>query len=134
MIEKTLKRLTEALNEAEDAEFEMLKQEVSNLTDENEHTQAVLVIADYYNLTYYVQKFKEIKDYQDSPQYQGLTLEQSKERFKERVAISVALISPMERSIISCKSSDKLVYFFIERISFFEGVLYFFSAGGAFFF
>ena len=71
MIEKTLKRLTEALNEAEDAEFEMLKQEVSNLTDENEHTQAVLVIADYYNLTYYVQKFKEIKDYQDSPQYQG---------------------------------------------------------------
>ena len=61
-------------------------------------------------------------------------LEQSKERFKERVAISVALISPMERSIISCKSSDKLVYFFIERISFFEGVLYFFSAGGAFFF
>lgn len=80
MIEKTLKRLTEALNEAEDAEFEMLKQEVSNLTDENEHTQAVLAIADYYNLIYYVQKFKEIKDYQDSPQYQGLTLEQSKER------------------------------------------------------
>ena len=34
MIEKTLKRLTEALNEAEDAEFEMLKQEVSNLTDD----------------------------------------------------------------------------------------------------
>ena len=33
MIEKTLKRLTEALNEAEDAEFELLKQEVSNLTD-----------------------------------------------------------------------------------------------------
>ena len=55
MIEKTLKRLTEALNEAEDAEFEMLKQEVSNLTDENEHTQAVLAIADYYNLIYYVQ-------------------------------------------------------------------------------
>lgn len=82
MIKRTLTRLTEALNELEDTEFELLKQEVEELTDDNEHTQAVLTIADHYNLTDYVQKFKAIKDYQDSPQYQGLTIEQSNERLQ----------------------------------------------------
>ena len=68
------------LEQFEDYEFEELKAEVTEDTDANCHTEAVLAIALYYELDKYIEKFQEIKNYQDSPDYWGLTPEQAKER------------------------------------------------------
>ena len=80
MIKETLRKLTEGLNKIEDMEFEELKAEVAEDTDANYHTDAVLAIALHYGLDKYIEKFQAIKNYQDSPNYMGLTIEQSKER------------------------------------------------------
>lgn len=68
------------LEEIEDIEFEELKAEVTELTNDNFHTEAVLAIANYYGLKEFIDKFQEIKNYQDSPDYMGLTVKQAHER------------------------------------------------------
>ena len=80
MIKETLKKLTEALDTIADMEFEELKAEVAEDTDANCHTEAVLAIANHYGLKEFIDKFQKIKNYQDSPDYMGLTMEQAHER------------------------------------------------------
>lgn len=80
MIKETLNKLTEALDNIADMEFEELKAEVAEDTDANCHTEAVLAIANHYDLKEFIDKFQEIKNYQDSPHYKGLTMEQAHER------------------------------------------------------
>lgn len=77
MIKETLKKLTEGLNAIEDMEFEELKTEVTELTNDNFHTEAVLAIANYYNMDKYIPYFSELKAFQESPKYfgSGLTME-----------------------------------------------------------
>ena len=70
----------EALDDMADYEFETLKQEVADLTDSNYHTEALLKIADYYNLEEFIPFLRDLSDYQSSPNYQGLEIEQIKER------------------------------------------------------
>ena len=74
-LEKTIK-LAEDIS---DIEFEELKAEVMEDTDNNEHTAAVIAIANYYNMPQ-LDFFLEIKKIQDDPMYQGLTVDQVKER------------------------------------------------------
>ena len=70
----------ETLDQMADYEFETLKQEVADLTDSNYHTEALLTIADYYNLEEFIPFLKGLSEYQDSPDYKGLEIEQLKER------------------------------------------------------
>ena len=70
----------EALDDMADFEFETLKQEVADLTEDNYHTEALLKIADYYNLEEFIPFLRDLSDYQSSPNYQGLEIEQIKER------------------------------------------------------
>lgn len=70
------------LEDFEDIEFEELKAEVSELTDNNEHTQALMTIANYFEMPQ-LEYFTQIKKYQDSKDYQGLTIEQSQERLEK---------------------------------------------------
>ena len=72
--------IKETLDKIADFEFEELKVEVAELTDANHHTEALLKIAEYYNLDEFIPYLKELSEYQDSEEYQGLTLEQTKER------------------------------------------------------
>lgn len=79
-IKKTLEKLTEGLNKIEDMEFEELKAEVSELTEFNATTEGLLRIADYYNMEEFIPYLTEFKAMQEDPNYQGLSMEQSKER------------------------------------------------------
>ena len=74
-----IKKLLESIAEIE---FEELKAEVAELTDMNEHTEAVLAIARYFNMPQF-KFFADIKEIQDSPMYQGLTMEQTTERLNK---------------------------------------------------
>ena len=65
-----------------DFEFEELKAEVTAYTEDNYHTESVLAIANYYDLKEFITKFQEIKDYQDSENYTGLSMEQAQERLE----------------------------------------------------
>ena len=72
--------IKETLDKMADFEFEALKQEVTDLTEDNYHTEALLKIADYYNLEEFIPFLRDLSDYQSSPNYQGLEIEQTKER------------------------------------------------------
>lgn len=72
-----IKRL---LEQFDDVEFESLKTELMELTDNNEHTQALLTIAQYFNLEHFIQYFKEIKEKQEKDNYKGLTLPETRAR------------------------------------------------------
>ena len=72
--------IRETLDKIDEFEFECLKQEVADLTDSNYHTEALLKIAEYYNLDEFIPYLKELSEYQNSEDYAGLTLEQTKER------------------------------------------------------
>lgn len=64
----SIKKLTEELSKLmenfEDIEFEELKAEVSELTDVNNHTEAMMLIADKYDMPQ-LEGFKKIKKIQD---------------------------------------------------------------------
>jgi hypothetical protein len=79
-LEKTIK-LAEDIS---DIEFEELKAEVTELTNDNFHTEALLTIANYYNMDKYIPYFTELKEFQESPEYfgSGLTVEQAQERLE----------------------------------------------------
>ena len=80
MIKETLKKLTEALDNIADMELEELKAEISELTEFNATTEGLLRIADYYNLEEFIPYLTDFKAMQEDPNYQGLSMEQSKER------------------------------------------------------
>ena len=72
--------IKETLDKIDEFEFETLKQEVADLTADNYHTEALLTIAEHYNLDEFIPFLRDLSAYQDSEEYQGLTLEQTKER------------------------------------------------------
>ena len=80
MIKETLKKLTEALDNITDMEFEELKAEISELTEFNATTEGLLRIADYYNMEEFIPYLTDFKAMQEAPNYQGLTSEQANER------------------------------------------------------
>ena len=73
------------LEDLKDIEFEELKAEVSELTEDNFHTEALLTIANYYDMDKYIPYFTELKEFQESPEYlgSGLTIEQAQERLEK---------------------------------------------------
>lgn len=72
--------IRQLLEQFEDYEFEELKAEVQECTEYNCTTEALLSIANYYNLDEFAVYFNELLEYQNSPKYQGLTMEQAKDR------------------------------------------------------
>lgn len=72
--------IREALDKINDLEFENLKAEVADWTENNCTTEALLEIAKYFNKTDYIPFLQDLSDYQDSPNYQGLELEQAQQR------------------------------------------------------
>lgn len=73
-------KINEILNEIDEFEFDELKNEVAELTDENAHTEALLAIVNFFNLEEFKEFLNNLKEYQDSPNYRGLTMEQAQER------------------------------------------------------
>ena len=80
-----MKQIKKLLEDIADIEFEELKAEVTELTNDNFHTEAVLTIANYYDMDKYIPYFSELKAFQESPEYfgSGLTIEQAKERLDQ---------------------------------------------------
>ena len=79
-----MERIKKILESMEDIEFEELKAEVSELTEDNFHTEALLTIANYYSLDEFIPFLTELKEFQESPKYlgSGLTMEQANERYE----------------------------------------------------
>lgn len=74
-----INKLNHSLPESYD-DFENLKEKVCELTNDNFHTEALLTICDYYDLQY--NELNKIKEYQDSPDYQGLDMDMADTRYK----------------------------------------------------
>ena len=72
--------IRQLLEQFEGYEFEELKAEVQECTEYNCTTEALLSIANYYNLDEFAVYFNELLEYQNSPKYQGLSGEQAAER------------------------------------------------------
>ena len=72
-------KINEILEKFTDHEFEELKAEVAEDTDANCHTEALISIASYYEMPQ-LDYFLQVKELQDDPMYQGLTIEQAHER------------------------------------------------------
>lgn len=72
------------LEQFDDYEFNELKTEIEELTNDNFHTEALLTIANYYNLEEFIPYLTELKELQESPKYlgSGLTMEQVEERLE----------------------------------------------------
>lgn len=75
-----MEKIKKLLENIEEIEFEELKAEVGELTNDNFSTEALLTIANYYNLDEFIPYLKELKEFQESPAYQGITGEQAQER------------------------------------------------------
>lgn len=72
--------IKQLLEQFDEADFESLKTDLMELTDNNEHTQALLTIAQYFNLEHFIEYFKEFKAKQEKDNYKGLTMSETRER------------------------------------------------------
>ena len=94
----TIKKLNEELKQLikeATKDFEQLKSEVAEDTEYNCHTEALLAIANYYNMEEYIPYLTELQEYQDSPKYFGLTPDQ----VEERLDIQHKMFDDLEKQI-----------------------------------